>query len=202
MERQELIKDISQVFTFLIRQKIRKEFRFPHGAVAERTMKSFIDRMCDRYGDELSNERLVDYCVCQIYAIDSFDENYIKRWNITHSFGKKALERFEGTHSGIKYYEDKWLNKMNLSRINLVELIKDRSKHPLFKYVYLEFEDGTKQRIPNVEARLLICRMSTMLWSPFSPVCRACEADDRCKDILQRTNPELYRLRINEFSKE
>lgn len=202
MEKQELIKNITQVFTFLIRQEICKGFRFPQGAIAKGTIQTCIESLQECFGDELSSERTVDYCVCQAYVISKYDSAYFKRWNVSHSFGKKALERFQSTHSGIKFYEDKWLKDLRLSRQDLVELIRDKRTHPLFKYVYLEFEDGTKERIPDIEARLLVCRMSTMLWSPFSPVCRACEADERCKHILQRTNPELYRLRIEEYKKK
>lgn len=202
MEKQELNKKITRVFTFLIRQQISPGFRFPEGAVSSRIIRACTNALQEQFSEALSDERIVDYCVCQVYAISKFDEKYITRWNVSHSFGKKALERFDCTHAGKKFYEDKWLKGLGVNRDDLIELIRDRSRHPLFRYVYPEFEDGTKKRIPDVEARFLVCRISTMLWSPFSPVCRACQASQRCQNILKRTNPELYRLRIEEYSRK
>lgn len=198
---QELIKDITQVFTFLIRQEINRRFTFPKGNLANKTVTACIEFLQDKFTDELSQERIVDYCVCQCYALTRYTEQRLRLWNLSHSFGKKALERFEKSKSGQKYYEDKWLASMKISRLTLLDLIRDRKSHPLLKFVYMEFEDSTKKRLVDTEARLIVCKRSTMLWTPFSPICQECEAGEKCKVILLKTNPELYRLRIEEFEK-
>ena len=123
MERAEQIKCTVRVFTVLMRQ-LSPRFSFPKGGVAAKTVSSCLDSLEAAYSVGLSPERIVDYCVCQVYAASRYDKGYVTgKWNITHSFGKKALERFKETGKAKKYYEDKWLRECALSRSMLLSLI-------------------------------------------------------------------------------
>lgn len=46
-----------------------------------------------------------------------------------------------------------------------------------------------------------ICTRSTLLWTPFSPVCRACAMAVQCRTLEQRRYPELLRIREEQYGK-
>ena len=115
---------------------------------------------------------------------------------------QKALERYGATGKAKKYYEDKWLRECDLSRSMLLSLIENRKKHPLFKFLHPNYEDVTKMRMLSSEVGYYICAVSTLLWTPFSPACRDCLKSDLCKERTRSRYPELYRIRLEEFSKE
>lgn len=194
MEKEKKIKNVIQVFTIIMRQTVSPEFVFPGGGIAARCVTNCIEKLEKEYAG-LSQERIVDYCICQVYAITRFPEDYIKRWKASHSFGEKALARFARAKQAHRYYEDKWLKANGLNRRFLLESILDKSKHPLYKYVYPEYEDNTKARICGTEAGYYICGISTLLWTPLSPICRTCVKAEKCKERTKKMYPELYRLR-------
>ncbi|MCY1134015.1 hypothetical protein OWT79_10435 [Bacteroides fragilis] len=200
MEKDKKIKNIIQVFTAVMRKAVSPEFIFPGGGMATRYVTSCIETL-EKEHTGLSQERIVDYCVCQAYAIAHFPEDYMKRWKVNHSFGERALARFSGTKQSQRYYENKWLEANGLTRHFLLESIQDKSKHPLYKYVYPEYEDNTKARICGTEAGYYICGISTLLWTPLSPICKKCINAGKCKERTKKMYPELYRLREG-FSKE
>lgn len=202
MERAEQIKCTIRVFTVLMKQ-LSPRFSFPKGGVATKTVSSCLDSLETEFTAGLSPERMVDYCVCQVYAASRFDEGYVtSRWKVTHSFGKKALERFKETGKAKKYYEDKWLRECDLSRPMLLSLIENKKRHPLYKFIYPDYEDVTKMRMLSSEVGYYICALSTLLWTPFSPACRNCLKADLCKERTRSRYPELYRIRLEEFRKE
>nr|DAP23305.1 MAG TPA: hypothetical protein [Caudoviricetes sp.] len=113
-----------------------------------------------------------------------------------HSFGRKALERFARNTSTHRYWEDRWLKEHGLSRGGLLHEVRDRSQHPLAKFLYPEYEDATKCRRIGTEAGLYVCSLSTLLWTPLSPVCRECTMAEKCREMTCERYPELYRLRV------
>lgn len=169
-------------------------FRFPGGGMAQRAVAGCMERL-DAGTGQLSREKVVDFCICQVYAITYYDASYLKRWKPSHSFGKKALERFTSNTGARRYYEDLWLRQHGLSRTGLVAMIRDRSRHPLTKFIYPENEDATKARRMSTEAGLYICSVSTLMWTPFSSVCRECRVVEACRRMTQERYPELFRIR-------
>ena len=200
MEREKKIKDFVQVFTIIMRHAVSPEFTFPGGGIAARCVANCIEQLEKEY-IQLSQERIVDYCVCQTYAISRFSKEYMTRWKAGHSFGAKAFSRFKRTRQACKYYEDRWLHANRLSRSFLLESIQDKSKHPLYKYVYPDHEDRTKSRACGTDAGYYICGISTLLWTPLSPICRKCIKAGKCKERTKKMYPELYRHR-EESSKD
>lgn len=201
MEKQEKIRLSIRIFSHLMKQAINKSFVFPGGGITRKTMYSFIDSVESHYNGELDSERLVDYCICQIYILSMYDDALIKRWTVSHSFGQKAIERFTGNTKGKRYYEDKYLKKNGLSRESLKAVFSNKSKHPLFQFIYPEYEELTKQRMHNSEVGFYICQLSTLLWTPFSVSCRTCNYEERCKSVTEQKYCELYRIRTEEFDK-
>lgn len=199
MERKSQTKKLVKIFTVLIKRLVMPEFSFPNpnGGIAKRTISNCLDELEKHYGCEISDERLIDFCVCQAYAASKY-EDFKKMWSVQGGFGKKALERFKVIQGKHKYFEDRWLSTEGLTRGELINMVKDRSEHPQAPYIYVAYEDNTKNRALNTPAGYAICGMSTLLWSPKSPVCQKCESVASCKLRTKALYPELYRLRIEE----
>lgn len=200
MGTREKNKWAERVFTFLMREAVDPQFRFPGGGLAQRTLADCLEKLDDGTG-KLSREKVTDFCICQAYAITFYDKDYLSRWKVSHSFGAKALERFRASSRARRYYEDVWLKKHGLSREGLSDIIRDRSHHPLAKFIYPEYEDTTKARKAGTEAGLYVCCVSTLMWTPFSPVCRECELGRTCQHMTRQRYPELCRIREEEHRK-
>ena len=189
-----------KVFSFLMREMVEPSFRFPGGGMAQRQIADCLEMLDDGTGS-LSRDKIVDFCVCQVHIVAFYGRGYLAKWNASHSFGKKARERFSRSGQRQRYYEDRWLRGKGLSRAALLDLFRDRSVHPLAKFIYPESEDRTKKRHRGSEAGLYICSVSTLMWTPFSPVCAACPNGEACRDMTSRRYPELYRIRVEEHAK-
>lgn len=185
------------VFTFLMRELVDTGFSFPGGGIANRTVENCVELL----GGDPGRERMLDFCICQVYAVSGFGKAYLSRWNAGHSFGKKAITRFSQNTKQKRYYEDKWLSGAGLSRQGLPDRFRDRGNHPLAAFIYPEYEEATKKRMLNTEAGFYICQLSTLLWTPFSKTCRSCGQQDRCREITGRKYDELYRIRMEEYKK-
>lgn len=189
----------SRLFVLLMRLTVQPTFAMPGGRVAERQIDDALDYLTKHYG-EVGLERIVDYCVCQVYMISQFGTDYQPKWKLSHSFGAKALTRFVTRKPGQKYYEDRWLAGFKLTREELLHHIEDRSVHPLFKFIYPEYEDATKRRALSSMVGYYICGVSTLLWTPFSDACQSCTKSEICKIRTQKLYSEIYRLRVAEFN--
>lgn len=187
-------------FTFLMQKSIRKDFAFPYGGVASKTITSCLESLKKIYG-RLSPQRLTDYCICQVHLISNFPDSYMRRWNVKHSFGHKAVARYLDNDSASYTQENLWLKKTGMSRETLYEQFRLRKEHPLIKLIYPEYEEVTKRRMHSSEVGFYLCQLSTLLWTPFSESCRTCSNEDRCKKVTEAKYGELYRIRIQEYSK-
>lgn len=190
-----------RVFTLLMHGTGWKDFSFPGGGMAERAVSGCLAALEQQYG-ALSEERLVDFCVCQVYALSGYGPGYRPRWKVSHSFGKKAISRFGGSHAGCRYYENRWLQENGVSRCVLQAAITGRSTHPFLRFIYPEYEDHTKLRLLSTDAGFAVCGLSTLLWTPFSPACRKCLQSESCRKRTERCFPELYRLRLEAWQRE
>lgn len=196
MENEKKIEETIKVFTFLMK-RVFPAFKFTGSAAAQRAVASCLGRL-ETSGCP-DTERVVDYCVCQAYAVSYFGEDYKSHWRVSHSFGKRAFRRFAGMKREVRYYQDQWLKRNELSREMLCELIRDRSCHPQAKFIYPQYEDRTKKRMLGTLLGYYICGASTLLWTPFSPVCTACPKAAACEQRTRTVYPELYRIRVAEF---
>lgn len=78
----------------------------------------------------VSGERLADFCICQVYAISGFEASYRKRWDVSHSFGQKAVSRYLQTGKQRRFYEDRWLKSFGFSRADIYASAESRKRHP------------------------------------------------------------------------
>ena len=153
-------------------------------------------------GRLLSAERLSDFCICQTYAISGYDTAYRRKWNVSHSFGKKAIGRYLRSGKERRYREDRWLKSFGLSRHDLARAVEDRRSHPFGRFIYPEYEETTKRRLLSTEAGYLVCALSTLMWTPFSPSCSKCAKAEPCRRRTQARYPELYRIRCEAWRKK
>lgn len=174
---------------------INPDFKITESASNKRLIAQALTNLEQRYG-ALSVERIVDYCVSSAYAFKDRGD----KWTIRQALGAKSIDRASVGQKN-RFYEDEWLETVNIVRFELIDLIVDKRTHPLSKFVYMPTEESTKQRAHNKEGGFLLCQMSTLGWSPFSYSCQQCRFVDDCQDLTKEKLPELYRLRI-EYDKE
>lgn len=199
MEKKEWIEGCEKVFTRLANVTVWDDFKFPKGGQVTRVLGECFDTLSKEY--MISYDRLVDFCICQVSAISRYDKNYRKKWKITHSFGAKAICRYRQYNKQRRYYDSEWLAKHKLSKGVLVSLIRDRSQHPLQRYIYPEYEEVTKRKWHSSDYGYIICGVSTQMWTPFSPTCQKCTKALLCQERTQHVLHELYRLRIEAWNK-
>lgn len=188
MENEKSTTNLITVYTEIIRRLIDPNFRFSKGGATIKKIAKFLDIFEHEFG-AVTNERLVDFCVATAYLYKD------RAFTVGHLLGKAAVTRLKTKANGSKFYEDRWLSKAQLSRSQLVDMIKDRSEHPHAKYIFMASEEGTKMRMLNVDVGFTICQLSTLGWSPLSQACQLCNFVEDCKLETQRKYPELYRLR-------
>ena len=63
-------------------------------------------------------------------------------------------------------------------------------------------EETTKRRLLSTEAGYLVCALSTLMWTPFSPSCSKCAKAEPCRRRTQARYPELYRIRCEAWRKK
>jgi hypothetical protein len=107
----------------------------------------------------------------------------------------RYVKMLKSAEHGMVFYEDEWLKEGGLSRDKLVNLIIDRSVHPLASLISTPAEETTKMRMHNVEVGYTLCQSATLGWTPTSPACGDCVFVDRCKANTRIKYPELFRLR-------
>lgn len=196
MEREYLIRQTMKLFTEIATKLISSSFKFSKGGAAYNTVAKALDGVEKKYGS-LTKERVVDYCVSAAYPFRERGSD----WKINQVFGPKSIERLN-SDKGLRYYQDKWLARANITRSHLVSYLVDKSEHPQAQYEYLPMEEPTKSRMLNTHAGYLICQTSTLGWSPESESCSQCNYTEECKIETQKKFPEIFRLRIEHGIKE
>lgn len=190
------------LFELLVRRLVDGSFRFPQGTASRQVVGGCLDVLERARGEVLSDERLADFCICQVYVISRFEEGYLRRrWSPSHSFGRKASTRFASSTPQRRYYEDRWLESEGLLRTRLAAFIRDRREHPLWGFVDPFYEEGTKKRVLNSPVGYYVCGVSTLMWNPFSGSCVECRCRERCQQRTRSRYPELYRLRCEELER-
>lgn len=201
MERKEWIDGCRRLFTRLVRITVWADFVFPAGGRTDRLLATCLDSLY-REIPAVSPERLCDFCICQVYTLSGYDAAYRKRWNISHSFGQKAIGRYLRSGKERRYWEDRWLKNFGLSRNGLTQTVEDRRRHPFGRFIYPEYEETTKRRLLSTEAGYLVCALSTLMWTPFSPSCTQCAKAEPCRRRTEARYPELYRIRCEAWQKK
>ena len=78
MEKEERNNCAIAVFADLMKTMIITSFVFPKGVIAKRNVSSSLDSLEFICKGEVSRERIIDYCICKVYAISRFGQEYIR----------------------------------------------------------------------------------------------------------------------------
>lgn len=193
MQVEEIKNKSEQIFTFLYKECVCSDFRFPQGYGAK-ILEDFSENIIKRESGIVSLGLIVDYCIHQVHLWRDVDR--WKHFSIVWAFNKKSLDRFYNSKHGARYYQDVWLKENGLDRDNLKYKFTSFKEHPLKKFIYIYAEDSTKNRLLNKEAGKILCSHLTTLYAPLSPVCQKCNFKAQCEALLKKKDPELYRLRM------
>lgn len=196
MERVLQIQHLMKVWSKVATTMLNPSFKFSGGGATLRVLTKFLDNMEGEFG-AVTPERLVDFCICAAYTYRN--RPYTKINNI---FGPSMIQRIRGRKGGVLWHEDEWIQSKGLTRAGLLELIQDRTVHPLAKFIYVPSEESTKMRMLNREVGYIICQASTLGWSHKSAACNLCDYTEKCKKETEIKYPELYRIRIEDGNKE
>lgn len=142
----------------------------------------------------ITDTKIIDYCAYNVGRISRMSDDILTFFKYNQIFGNKSVIMYKDS-SAPTYFGDEFLSSINSSRRELHNLIVDRDKHPLSKYIYVKYEDKIKQRFHNTNAGFILCKRNTTLWCKDSPVCNECIFIKECKDLLRKRNMELLRLR-------
>lgn len=206
MELQETTIRLSKMVETVIKRCISPRWKFPGGPNLL-VLQDDIKVLNGIFGERVSEERVVDYVVYQIYRNRGTIEKGIT-WCPHFMFTDYAVDKFkrqfmsETGKSGINYYIDLWLNDGETSREELTAMIEKPRPNQIMKFIYMESEEITKQRFFNTECGYLLCQKSTTGWAPQSAVCNKCDYSKQCEQDTERKFPELVRLRREKYGKE
>lgn len=146
--------------------------------------------------DGVSVSNIVNYCVYNANRMMKMSSSALSIFKYNHIFGATGVKRYKASPSGARYFEDLFLVEIGVTRKELVLLISDADKHPLFNFIYPKYEDMIKRRFFNTTAGRLLCERSTTLYAPQSPYCSKCDFADSCREKLKDFNAELHRIRL------
>lgn len=192
MENEKLVKKILTVYTEIEKRLVNKAFKFSQGGATNRTLLKFLGQFEKEFGT-ISIQRLVDFCICTAHF---YHDKPIGQ--TPQKFGQASIKRFATAKKGKFFYEDQWLEDAGLTRTFFYNLVTNKESHPQAKYIYVEYEEGTKKRMLNKMVGYAICQASTLGWAPKSPTCSQCDFVDRCKKETEAKYPELYRIRLED----
>lgn len=184
------------MFHEIVVKLIHPQYKLPKGGEPMRIVRTALQAVEKQYGT-LTGTRIVDYVVSCAYTFKDRGTS----WKLNSVFASKSLEKFT-TDRTKRYFEDKWLQSVQLNRNTLLDFIIDKSEHPKAKYIFVPSEEGTKLRLLNRQVGFAICQTSTLGWSPLSDACAECSFVEKCKTETAMKYPEIYRLRIEYVSKE
>lgn len=190
---------ICRMFQFVVKELVRNDWLLP--SATPRYVKNGIMNLSKLFAGEISDGRIVDFIVYQVYRYRDFIGIKGSSWNISWCFSDTAIKKFKSQFldskgkSGMMYYIDCWLEDGGLSRSVLRDMLADNGEHRLARYIYIVSEDVIKRRFKNTELGLQLCIQSTTGWTPQSPVCSNCSNMYRCAIVSEKKCPELIRLR-------
>lgn len=191
-----VIKKCIIIYQAITKKAYNNQKSFPGGGKDMRMMENFVNLLSKEYGN-VSNERIVDYCVSLLH----YRQDTPRTLTINLVFGKASIDKYKRFNKGKRFFEDKWLQEYGLERTQLLKLIKERTKHSLSKYIYIEAEDVTKSRSVKLWLGPSFCERTTTLFTPFSPICQDCKMKEECIENTKRLFPELYRIRMDKWQK-
>ena len=199
----ELIRKADNVMKMcakVIHTLVMPDWRVPDTHTVTRTVLTGLEKL-ERLYPNMSDSRIVDFVVYQIYRYRDVIPNQGFGWSWFWCFTNNAVAKYkaqfidDGGKTGINYYIDRWLESGGLSRANLLDIISHRDEESLAFYVDNPADEQIKVKWLNTPYGLVNCIKFTSGWSPKSQSCQQCQYEKDCVFYTQKKYPEIYRLR-------
>lgn len=135
---------------------------------------------------------LIDYFSYSFAYYSSLDTQ--RDISLNWIIGKKMIKRFFGEKTGgWDYHVDNFLREHQISKDEIrSKLVVQEEKSYLKVH---PSEESEKSRVPDTEARIYNCLNYTTLFNHRSIICLTCHQKIFCRQILKKTNPDLYAKR-------
>lgn len=196
---------VCRMFQYVVKELVSDDWLLP--SFSPVVIETGLMEFSTLFPGGLSDGRIVDFVVYQIYRYRDMIGLKGTRWNISWCFSKAAIGKFKAQFldvqgkSGMMYYIDQWLGDAEINRTKLEDMLVDTNEHHLAKFIYVKSEDSIKSRFPDMDMRLRICLSSTTAWTPRSTVCSSCVNYQKCMELSKKKYPELVRLRQEEYGR-
>lgn len=137
---------------------------------------------------------LIDYFAFAFgyYSDKKLQRNISLNWII----GKKMIKRFFERQEGWDYYTQKFLHEYQVNVDELKSRLQEQETKEEKDYLKIhKSEELEKARTPDTEARVYSCLNTTTLFNHRSTICVMCHQKVFCKQLLRKTNQNLYEKR-------
>lgn len=188
MEIKEIKKDIYDSFLAELELKRRPEQAFELLQKAKQK-----DHLVEKLAIMLKNNNL-QFLVKQYVSAQFFSLNYMPYLpKIEHITSKKGLERWEKVKDWFEIKIGKeCLEKSNKNKLKISNAIK-----PLLELKkIIDVEEEEKKAFYNELEGFILCLDSTSLYNPRSILCVKCKYRKKCRRILKKRIPYLFKYRV------
>jgi hypothetical protein len=189
-------KYIVKLFEHFYNRVYRTNFKLDLSINNQAKMVQNFAKALSRYfvPDAIGVNFLIDYFASSFHYFAT--KNLKRKISLNWVVGPKFLKRYATRKDGVDYYTSEWLreNQINIDELRAI-LIND-DEDVVTNYLKLDsFEELTKSRVADTEARLFNCFESTTMYNHRSSVCLTCHQKTVCKRLLLKLNPVLYNKR-------
>jgi hypothetical protein len=146
----------------------------------------------------LLNKRMDSYLITEefifLFIVFQFNYKYDQksrygnRLPLNHIIGKEALKRWERKAHNWLYWVDKFIETHNITRPVKKAILINHSE-------LVESEERIKEMHKNSPDLLFFCCEMTTLFHPISELCRQCDFQGECIELLKQIYPDIYEAR-------
>lgn len=168
----------------------------PRTKANDTIVKKFIQRV--EQDNTIGVNWLFYYCAYQFYRM--MRGNYKKVFT-NYIYGEKPYAYWKEKKGGWDVFMQRdFLASRGIIQAKAIQVVMDNLSDG--KVVEVEDYSAADELMKNVHNRdLMACTSFTSMWNPSSTYCKTCPNKKRCKDVLKKTDHELYKKRLDESYK-
>jgi len=126
----------------------------------------------------------------------------LKSFQLGWLIGVDARKRFKNNSSKVEFLKPK--RQLRNAKVDILTKLKAQEKEQKEAFIATflsgsnEIEEEEKEMFYNTPEGFLNCIANTTLMNPKSELCMKCNLRQRCKEVLKREIPNIYKIRFNE----
>ncbi len=204
MTREECSEVVSIVYQEYYRQiTLNSDYVLPKNLMNDRALNSFCDYIDKSVGlKRVGLDWIIEFVELSFHWW--YKSNHLKfglsSIKLNWIIGKNSIERFDkvkNKHYILTFFKKEIRVKVGLSVRNKLKLksstILEANRNWLLELS--EDEENFKKQFYNKPEGLLWCVSNTTLFNHKSELCQKCNNRSRCKEILKKNMPRLFKLR-------